>query len=72
MGRYKSYLTMSKKKGVAWGGGVEATFGQCPKDRRFILFSSLSLITKHVLQIAKLQIKPKKKIISNQKSGEAL
>ena len=40
MGRYKSYLKMSKKK----GGRVEATFGQCKKKRRFIsdVFSYLT------------------------------
>jgi hypothetical protein len=30
---------MSKMEG---GGGVKATFGQCPKERRFFLMSSLS------------------------------
>ena len=35
MGRYKSYLAMSKMRG---GRGVEATFGQCPKQRRFFFW----------------------------------
>ena len=34
MGQYKSYLTQSKIKG---GGGVKATFGQCPKEIRFFM-----------------------------------
>jgi hypothetical protein len=36
MGRYKSYLTGVQNKG---GGGVEATFGQCPKERCYFMAS---------------------------------
>ena len=39
MGRYKSYLTGVQNE----GGGGEATFGQCPKERRFF-FLMASLI----------------------------
>ena len=39
MGRYKSYLAMSKMRGEA---GMEATFGKCPKERRFF-FGSVPL-----------------------------
>ena len=35
MGRYKSYLTGVQNE----GGGVKATFGQCPKERRFFMAS---------------------------------
>ena len=34
MGRYKSYLTGVQNK----GGGVETTFKQCPKERRFFFW----------------------------------
>ena len=38
MGRYKSYLTGVQNE----VGGVEATFGQCPKERRFFFMASLN------------------------------
>ena len=34
MVRYKSYLTGVQNEGGG-GGGVKATFGQCPKERGF-------------------------------------
>ena len=39
MGRHKSYLKYVQNG----GGGVKATFGECPKARRFFLMSSLEV-----------------------------
>ena len=73
MDRHKSYLT-----DVQNGGGVKATFGQCPKERRFFLclplvravptycFLNLGEIcgqTQEMLNITKLQARVKKKRI---------
>ena len=47
LGLFKSYLTVVQNGPIQelphgcpkWGGGVEATFGQCPKERRFFMAS---------------------------------
>jgi hypothetical protein len=60
LGIYKSYLTVVQKWPITklpqvcpkWGGGgVKATFGQCPKERRFFLCLPLVVFTESSIYI---------------------